>query len=202
MKTPLRQRQLSQTKELILQAAAAVLRADGFQAFAIDRVAEEAGVSARTIYRHFDDRDQLLQAAGDVIDASTPYTLPETADEIAVGFEKLFRHFDTESRDEQRGLLAARITGTMLWEGRARRVEAVGNALNDVTDLLSPAEARRAKAVVAYLANSLAWLSLYDESGLDGRESGAAIGWAIQTLVDDLRKRNRKARGQKGGRRG
>jgi hypothetical protein len=43
------------------------------------------------------------------------------------------------------------------------------------------------------LANALAWLSLRDESGLDGQQSGAAITWAIDTLVADLHRRNRRA---------
>jgi hypothetical protein len=47
--------------------------------------------------------------------------------------------------------------------------------------------------VIVYLANALAWLSLRDESGLDGHQSGAAITWAIDTLVADLHQRNQRA---------
>jgi hypothetical protein len=37
----------------------------------------------------------------------------------------------------------------------------------------------------------LAYTTLREESGLDGEEIGRAIGWAIRTLVDDLRRRYR-----------
>ena len=32
-----------------------------------------------------------------------------------------------------------------------------------------------------------------DESGLDGAQAGRAVAWAIRTLIDDLRARNKKA---------
>jgi hypothetical protein len=32
-----------------------------------------------------------------------------------------------------------------------------------------------------------------DEAGLDGVEVGAAVGWAMQALTDDLRRRQRAA---------
>ena len=43
-----------------------------------------------------------------------------------------------------------------------------------------------------HLLNSEAWRSMKDEAGLDGEESGRAVGWAIRTLVADLERRNRK----------
>jgi hypothetical protein len=54
-------------------------------------------------------------------------------------------------------------------------------------------ELRRAEAVLAYLHNMLAYTVLREESGLSGDEVGEAVGWAIRTLVEDLRKRNRIA---------
>lgn len=54
------QRSLAKTR--ILRAARAVLARDGLNA-TIDDVATEAGVSRRTVFRHFDGRDALLAAA-------------------------------------------------------------------------------------------------------------------------------------------
>src|SRR5919199_1489173 len=36
---------------------------------------------------------------------------------------------------------------------------------------------------------------LLEETGMSGEEIGAAVGWAIRTLVDDLRKREEQAKG-------
>ena len=48
-------------------------------------------------------------------------------------------------------------------------------------------------AVFAYLDNMLAWLTMRDEAGLDGNETGAAVAWAMNVLIDDIRRRQRAA---------
>jgi hypothetical protein len=40
----------------------------------------------------------------------------------------------------------------------------------------------------------LAYTTLREEHGLSGDEIGEALGWAIRTLVADLRRRQRRAR--------
>jgi hypothetical protein len=75
------------------------------------------------------------------------------------------------------------------WDARAHRIREIEEALAPACDRLPREEAERATAVIVYLANALAWLSLRDESGLDGHRSSAAITWAIDTLVADLDRR-------------
>jgi len=58
-----------------------------------------------------------------------------------------------------------------------------------VTEGLSEAEAREAFGVFAYLDNMLAWVTMRDEAGLDGKEVGEAVAWAMQVLIEDLRRR-------------
>lgn len=49
----------------ILQAAVEEFRANGFQATSMDRIAERAEVSKRTIYNHFESKEVLFQAITD-----------------------------------------------------------------------------------------------------------------------------------------
>jgi hypothetical protein len=76
------------------------------------------------------------------------------------------------------------------WDARSKRIGEIEEALAPACDRLPRQEAEEATAVIVYLANALAWLSLRDESGLDGQRSGTAITWAIDTLVADLQRRN------------
>jgi hypothetical protein len=69
--------------------------------------------------------------------------------------------------------------------------------LEEVTGHLDPEEARLGQAVIVYLTGGLPWLTMADESGLDGAQAGRAAGWAIRTLIADLRARNEKAAAQK-----
>jgi hypothetical protein len=59
---------------------------------------------------------------------------------------------------------------------------------------VSERELRQAEAVLAYLHNMLAYATLREEQHLSGAEIGQALGWAIRTLVADLRRRQRTKR--------
>ena len=76
---------------------------------------------------------------------------------------------------------------------RARRLDSIRNALAEVTDNLPKQEVREAEAVFFHLESMLAWVTMRDEAGLNGKQTGEAIAWAIRTLVADLRRRNQAA---------
>jgi hypothetical protein len=80
---------------------------------------------------------------------------------------------------------------------RRERLEAIAQALRGELTELGERELVRAEAVLAYLHNMLAYTTLREENGLSGEEIGEAIGWAIRTLIADLRKRNRNLRRDK-----
>ncbi len=51
------------TRDAILEGAVAVFERDGYQAASIDSIAAAAGVSRRTIYHHFETKNDILVAA-------------------------------------------------------------------------------------------------------------------------------------------
>lgn len=57
---PLGQRRKVQTRIDIAKAALSLFTRDGYDAVGLDAVAEEAGVSLRTLYRYFPAKDELL----------------------------------------------------------------------------------------------------------------------------------------------
>lgn len=200
MAPSIRERQRAVTRDAIRDAAIEVASDIGFAAMTMDRVAERAGVSPSTVYRYFADRDALLAAVMErdyeTVRGPRPSNVDELADAIEramVGFERL--------RELNRAIVIARIGQDTNWTGRQERLEGLRGLLAEVTDHLDPDEARRGMAVIAYLSGGLAWLTMADESGLDGVEAGRAAGWAIRTLVADLRARNDvAARSRKRGR--
>ena len=185
----LRERRRQETAELILDAATALLTEHGIDNLTVDGVAGHVGISARTVYRYFPDRGALLTAAMARHNDATPYEPPTSPEEIGSAFGQLFAGFD-EQAALRRVVLGARISGTLTWDARVRRIAEIEAALQPAIDHLPPRYAAQATAIIVYLANSLAWLTLADESGLDGEASGAAITWAIDTLVADLRRQN------------
>jgi AcrR family transcriptional regulator len=53
------------TRQAILRATSELLLAEGYGALSLRRVAERAGYTATTIYRHFHDKDALVYAASE-----------------------------------------------------------------------------------------------------------------------------------------
>jgi TetR/AcrR family transcriptional repressor of mexJK operon len=53
---------MARKREAILAAALAAFLEDGYAGSSVNRIAESAGVSIKTLYRHFDDKDDLFVA--------------------------------------------------------------------------------------------------------------------------------------------
>lgn len=193
-KPSLRERRRIETETSLLDEALRLIAEDGVDELTMAAVAERAGVSLRTLYRHFPDRASLLTAALARHDRSVPFESPTRPDQIGAVYGAVFPRFD-ETPEIVQAVVTARLSGSVRWESRSNRVRDIEQALSLACDRLPREEAENATAVVVYLANALAWLSLRDESGLDGRRSGAAIAWAIDTLVSDLQQRNQRAGG-------
>ena len=190
----LREQHALATRERILGAVAELLERGAADDLTVPAVAEVSGVSLRTIYRYYPTREDLLEAAGRWIgDELLKHPYPNDLDEVADLYEVGARDFD-ERPGLVRALAFSQRGRDVRGYRRRERLEAIGRALRAELPALSEAELRRAEAVLAYLHNMLAYTTLREENGLTGDEIGEAIGWALRTLIADLRKSNRKAR--------
>ncbi len=189
----LRDQQQDLTRELILRSVAEQLEREELPDITVPRVAAAAGVSVRTVYRHFASREDLIAAAADWISERFLHTpFAQTADEFAANWTAGAKSFD-EHPNLVRAMAISRAGNMVRSARRTRRLQAIRQALQDVTGNLPAADQRRAEAVFGYLINMLAWVTMRDENGFSGQETGEAIGWAIQVLLDDLRRRNEAA---------
>ena len=188
----LREQQAAVARERILQAVAQLIEREGAAVVTMPQVAELSGVSLRTLYRYYPTREALLEGAGRWIGGELPgQGYPAGLDDIADSFQRACRDFD-----ERPGLVRAMAMSEVGREARSARrrvrLDAIRHALEQEVGALTEAELRRAEAVLAYLHNMLAYTTLREEHGLDGEEIGEALGWAIRTLVGDLRRRQRQ----------
>jgi AcrR family transcriptional regulator len=193
----LREQHAMATRERILGAVADLLERDDAEEVTVPAVAEASGVSLRTIYRYYPTREELLEAAGRWIgDELLRHPYPRDLDEVADLYQEGARDFD-ERPGLVRALAFSQLGRHVRGYRRRERLEAIGQALRGELTELSELELRRAEAVLAYLHNMLAYTTLREENGLSGEEIGQAIGWAIRTLIADLRTRNRNLRRDK-----
>jgi AcrR family transcriptional regulator len=190
----LREQHAELTRELILRALAELLQNGRAGELSVRDVARQAGVSLRTVYRYFPTREELFGAAADWIDWRIFGDVQ--LDERVEDLPKLFRHA-CDRWDEHPGLAHAMALSQAgrsdLSHWRLKRLAAIRRAVTEVTGDLPEEEKRKAVAVLDYLENVLAWVTMRAVTGLDGRRVGEAVEWAMQTLIEDLRRRNTAA---------
>lgn len=188
----LREQHAETTRVRILSAVAELLERGEADELTVPDVAAASGVSLRTIYRYYPTREELLEAAGRYIgDELLRHPYPRDLDEVADLYEAGCRDFAARP-GLVRALALSQLGRSVRGYRRRERLAAIRKAVRRDVGALPDRELRQAEAVLAYLHNMLAFTTLHEESGLSGEETGEAVGWAIRTLVADLRRRERE----------
>ena len=191
--TSLRQRHADLTRELILRTVAEMLEEGTASELAVPEVARRSGVSLRTVYRHFPTREELLGAAGEWIGVNVLRArIPDLIAEVPRVYAENAALWD-EHPNLVEAMALTRGVNSVRSIRRRERLEKLREALREVTDGLPEDEARQAFGVFAYLNNMLAWVTMREDADLDGKQVGAAVAWAMQVLIDDLRRRQQAA---------
>lgn len=187
----LRERQRDLTRQLIIEALARVIVEIGIHQFSMQQVADEAGVSLRTLYRQFATRDELLEGFGDevhrIVGAEWP-SLPDgmlTSDDVVDAIMRICHAMADRPYMFRAWAITHMATGGLAGSRRDRteRIQVVVRAL---LPHHSPADQARVFAVFRVLAGSLAWKVMIDDLGLDVEDAAEATGWALRTLFRDL----------------
>lgn len=177
-----------QARAQILDAFIALLT-EGEADLSHDAVAARSGVARRTVYRYFPDRAALMDGAllrvRELAGPKVDY--PDSPEELLASLEPVYTGFDaiapiaTMLRTTPQGRLLRLAQN----DQRVRRYTA---ALADAVRELPPADRKLATAMLQVL-NTTPWLEMRDHWGLDGKQIARATGWAIRTLLADLKRR-------------
>jgi AcrR family transcriptional regulator len=172
------------------------LIAEGRLDISHDLIAERSGAGRRTVYRYFPDRDSLLQAAWDRVTrmAGPNVNFPKSEADLLGTLRDIYTGFDTIAP------LATLVRSTP--QGRAvrasqnkRRVESYTAATAEAVKALPPEDRKLATAMMQVL-HTTPWLEMRDHWALSGEEIARATGWAIRTLLADLKARGGKPLGE------
>jgi AcrR family transcriptional regulator len=188
----LRDRQAAQTRELILDAVTTLLddrRADEVTA---RQIAATAGVSERTVYRHFPDRDALLEGLSrrlPHLDGVKPAFGLGSLEDLAATSRRLMEVLDAH-------YVTARAEAVFNADPRRFAADTQANT-SEMRELLarelpelSEREQLRIAAVIRCLASTQAWLRMREEFGVPGTESGPVVAWVIDIIIRELRAGN------------
>ena len=164
------------------------LMADGRSDISHDVVAEVTGISRRTIYRYFPDREALLSAANTrVRDLAGSRVIFPASEQDLLDTPSIYEGLDRIAP------IATLVRSTP--QGRAMRLsqkrerqESYRAATADAVKDLPECDRVLATAILQVL-HSTPWLEMRDHWDLNGTQIGRATAWAIRTLLADLRER-------------
>ena len=185
----LRDRQVAQTRELILDAVTTLLGDRRADEVTTRDIAAAAGVSERTVYRHFPDRDSLLEGLSQRISQLDSVAPPSGLDEIAPTARRVMALLDEHyviARAEAVFNADPRRFAKDTQDNTREMREVLAKGLPGLSDR----EQLRIAAVIRCLVSSQAWLRMREEFGVPGTESGPVVAWVIDTLIRELRNGN------------
>ncbi len=188
----LRREQAGQTRERIVEAIIEQLSDASLDEFSVPLVARRAGVSEPTVYRNFPNRESMLDGVREYwAERFDPPPLPTRSRDLGPHAIRNFAFFD-ENSALTRAFYEARLAHSYRKHRHEERKKDLLAALADVTDHLEPNVINRAEEVIHLLDSSVGWMTL-TEAGLEGEEAGEAVAWAIDALVRELARMNRRA---------
>jgi AcrR family transcriptional regulator len=188
--SPLRERQREATRRLIVEAVAGLVAEGEFQTFSVQDVADRAGVSYASVYRHFPTRESLLEGtyewASEVMATGgsvRPARLEDLPDWIGQSLPRFEEH-----REVSQALLILMGALNLQPPSRHSRDDVVGALVRDDAPGLPARRTRQVAAILRFLAGSHAWATLRQRFGLDADETAEALRWALEVLVRDVRR--------------
>jgi AcrR family transcriptional regulator len=150
----------------------------------VSEVARASGIAPATIYRHFPNRDELVQSA-----AFHDWNAEPETEVGTWGLEELRRHLRTMWPSFQHNVVLVR-EGAVSEAGRemrrarleAQRGELEASARAAGIDP-SSTEGRRYLAAVSLASSSYAFLDLHDRQGFDAEEAADIAVWMVSALA-------------------
>ena len=181
--TSIRQGYKEQTRLRILDAAVELIEETGEAPLTIAAVAERAGVTDRTVYRHFETRDALVRATWSHMQQRVASQgFPRTADEMIQSPPRLFPRFDT-ARELVRASLYSPAGLDMRMSSNAERQEATLSSVIDAFPIADRSWLMRRAAIAQLINSAYAWEVMAQYWGLDGDEAGKAASEALAVLL-------------------
>jgi AcrR family transcriptional regulator len=179
----LRDRQKAGTRTLILETVERSLKDRSLSELSLAAVAREAGITERTVYRHFATREQLLAATWAAVnEAIGVKDLPRTAEELIERPKKLFPAFNRRA-EVVRAMLASPQGRELRLRANKERQTAIRAVVKSARPNLREPAVTRLCAAVQMLCSASGWATMTDYWGLDSAEAGRAASEAIAVLL-------------------
>ena len=189
--SPLRERQARQTRDAILATLTELLGEHRADEITTRDLARASGVSERTVYRHFPDREALLAGLSDRLadlsETGAPRAAPDSIDDVPQVAVALMATLD-EHHVAARAEALLNADPRRFSAGTRENTEQFHQMLTRELPELDERERVRVAAVMRCLVSAQAWLRMREEFGVPGTESGPTVAWVLQAIIDAIRR--------------
>jgi AcrR family transcriptional regulator len=191
--SPLREEQKEATRQRILDAAGKLLQDHGLQDFSYAVIASESGVTERTVYRHFPNKEALMAGLWGWYQTRTRYgPIAQTEEELLSQPRRTFPAFE-ENEHISRTLWLSPQGREFRLSNVEDRKAGIKAAVAEATRELPPREARWVAAVVHLLNSGAALWTMKDYWSFSGEEAGKASALAMEMLLGAARQRGSRS---------
>ena len=175
-------RQKVATREIILDAAVALLEEHPGATFSHEAIAERTGIAARTVYRHFPTRSDLTSAYWLRIRDQAGIRWPETETGIARSVRTLFRQFERHSAFVRASITAAAATEHPT-HGSAEGRAAFARSLESLLARLPSRQGQQLIAACVAIYSAPFWQMLRDRGQLSHAAAAETAAWVLDAVI-------------------
>jgi AcrR family transcriptional regulator len=188
--TDVRTRQLAATRQRIARAVADIVVSEGAASLSFPSVADRAGVSLRTVYRHFPNKDALVTAALEAGSERTLSAFP-SGDRSIGRLRELIRELWAELEENRDLVLVQQTTPAgraLRGERLRRRREELRASLPDEVPALDDDAYDRLAALCTVLFSSHLLFDLTDELGVERDTAAGLAAYALEAACERARR--------------
>ncbi len=180
----IRDAQAADTRRRILDGVVATM-ARGLTELSIPAVARQAGVSVRTVYRHFATKAQLVDALSDHLfgrGSLEQMALPRSIEDLEPTIRELFRRLDAIDPAGRASLLTP-----VGWQARRttipRRLKMLRASAADARPELDDDARDHLARLGLILTSSFSLQAWKDYLGMNVEEAAAEVAWALRAAI-------------------
>jgi AcrR family transcriptional regulator len=184
----LRDERSEDTRQRILDGLIRTM-ARGISGLSVPAVAEEAGVSVPTVYRHFRTKGELVAALGPYLgEKSRLMRVPDLSNGIGALIREIYTQHGALDPD-MRAAMASDLGGEVRRRMMPRRIAMIHDALATLVPHAPPDELDRLTRVVLILGATPTIRAFEEYLGRAPAEAADDVAWALETILGSLRRR-------------
>lgn len=181
-----REKQVEERRRRIVQSLIKQLLDNDRPDFTIEQAAADAGVTTRTIFRHFPNRESMLAAVSEqVLEITGKVALPASLSDFRRAIYDSYTMFE-EHPELMRALLLSDLGRGVRSPLTQRRRQSYHKVLDQAVGHLAEDEQKVIRAVLVHLITAETWWQLRSEFDVHGTEVAATLDWIISLALKAL----------------